>query len=86
MHQRDEAWAELYAHFPDYLGARNIFDVAVESVQTSCGFAVPYMEFTGERPTAKRWAEQQGEDGLQQYWAEKNQVSIDGFPTGLFAD
>ncbi|MCB0013125.1 MAG: pyridoxamine 5'-phosphate oxidase family protein, partial [Anaerolineales bacterium] len=58
VHQRDDAWSELYAHFPDYLGARNIFDVTVESVQTSCGFAVPFMEFAGERPTAKRWAEQ----------------------------
>jgi hypothetical protein len=29
------------------------------------------------------WAEKKGEDGLQQYWQAKNQISIDGLPTYL---
>jgi hypothetical protein len=32
-----------------------------------------------------RWAEKKGEDGLQQYWQDKNQVSIDGLPTYLLS-
>ena len=33
-----------------------------------------------------RWAESKGADGLDAYQHEKNQTSLDGFPTGLFAD
>jgi hypothetical protein len=30
------------------------------------------------------WARAKGVDGIEDYWREKNQVSQDGFPTGLF--
>ena len=83
LHPRDEDWAELQALFPEFPGARNIFDMKVESVQTSCGFAVPFMEYTGERDALIKYAENKGPAGMEAYWAEKNQVSIDGLPTGL---
>ena len=86
LHPRDLDWGELHALFPDYPAARNIFDMTVESVQTSCGFAVPFMEYRGERPALVKYHEKQGPDGVAQYWAEKNQVSIDGFPTGLLVE
>jgi hypothetical protein len=57
----------------------------IDSVQTSCGFSVPFYEFQGERHALRRWAENRGEEGLQNYWEEKNQVSIDGLPTGLLS-
>ena len=33
----DREWDELAAHFTMLPGTRQIFDIAVESVQTSCG-------------------------------------------------
>lgn len=84
IHQQDPDWDRLYTLFPKSEGARNIFLVDLQSVQTSCGFAVPYMDFKEERPILKDWAERKGKEGIQEYWKEKNLVSIDGLPTGLF--
>ncbi len=53
-------------------------------VQTSCGYGVPFHDYVGERPTMDRWAEAKGEAGIEAYWHEKNVVSLDGFPTGMF--
>jgi hypothetical protein len=64
-------------------GARQMVVLQVEKVQTSCGYNVPLFEFVKERDTLMRWAEAKGPDGLEQYWREKNQYSIDGMPTGL---
>ena len=63
------------------LGARQIIRLDVDLVQTSCGYGVPLFDYKQPRPTMRRWAEAKGEDGLAAYWAEKNQRSIDGFPT-----
>jgi hypothetical protein len=84
VHSRDDAWDELAALFPPMPGARQIFDLDVNFVLTSCGFGVPLFEFVGERDTLRRWAQQKGEEGLQKYWAECNQFSIDGKPTSIF--
>jgi hypothetical protein len=78
-------WADLATHFPDLPGARQIFDVAVESVQTSCGYAVPHMTFDEERDLLTNWASKKGPDGIAAYHQEKNVVSIDGLPTGIRA-
>ena len=84
IHPRDEDWKELYAQFPDSNGARQIFDIQVESVQTSCGFAVPFMDYKEDRDVLTKWAENKGKDGIRQYWEDKNVTSIDGAPTGIF--
>lgn len=83
IHPRDNSWDDLADHFPDYLGARQIFDLGIELVQTSCGFAVPYYDFQGERDTLTNWASKKGADGLEEYWMEKNQLSLDGKTTGI---
>jgi hypothetical protein len=62
---------------------RQIVQLNVEAVQTSCGFGVPMYEFVGDRDLLPTWAEKIGEDGLKQYWQDKNQTSIDGLPTYL---
>ena len=80
---RDAAWQEYLALFPAIAGTRQIVRVKVESVQTSCGLAVPFYEFSSDRPSLKEWAEKKGEEGVYAYWQEKNQHSIDGLPTGL---
>ena len=74
------AYQELFNHQP---GTRQFFELSIDAVQTSCGFAVPLFELQGERDTLKKWANQKGESGIQDYWQEKNQVSLDGKPTGI---
>jgi Pyridoxamine 5'-phosphate oxidase len=71
---------ELAERFPDYPGARSIIRVDVERVSTSCGYAVPLMTYVEERSRLVEWAEGKGPDGLTEYRAEKNAVSIDGLP------
>ncbi len=51
--------------------------------QTSCGYAVPFMDYVGERDTLDRWAETKGEEGIIDYRREKNSFSIDKLPTPL---
>lgn len=84
IHERDEEWGRLFSLFPDLPGARQIFLVDLEMVQTSCGFAVPKMELIDERSSLAKWASGKGQDGIKEYWKEKNEVSLDGKETGIF--
>lgn len=86
VHPRDGGWPELAALFQDDVGARQIFRLEVELVQTSCGYAVPRYDLRDERPTLTKWAEQKGREGIEQYWREKNTLSLDGKDTGIFPD
>jgi hypothetical protein len=83
VHSGEADWSELAAHFPPFAGARQIFDVQLESVQTSCGFAVPEYQFVGQRTRLQESLAQRGEAGVHAYWQEKNRTSIDGKPTGM---
>jgi hypothetical protein len=86
VRRQDAEWGELRRHFAELPGERQLIVLDVESVQTSCGYAVPLYTYRGERDTLARWAEKKGAVGLLDYWREKNQVSIDGLPTGLLED
>lgn len=83
VHEGDPEWDGLIELFPPMLGARNVFVLDVDLVQTSCGYGVPLMELTGQRDLMDKWAQKKGTDGLIAYQEEKNRVSIDGFSTGL---
>lgn len=83
IHPRDAEWDQLFALFPSIPGARQILDMDVDLVLASCGKAVPYFDFMGEREDLKEWAERVGDEGLQGVWERKNQVSMDGKPTGI---
>jgi hypothetical protein len=86
IHARDGEWAQLRPLFgPPLAGERQLIIAEIESVQTSCGFAVPLYTFEGDRDILTDWAEKKGPEGVANYWAEKNQRSIDGLPTGLLA-
>ena len=76
----------LSQKFPKITGARQIFEMKVDYVQTSCGFGVPQFNFIEERDTLIKWAENKGDSGLSQYWQEKNQVSLDGLPTKILEE
>ena len=78
---RDPRFENLAEHFTLLPGTRQIILLNVQSVQTSCGFAVPYYQFEGTRPTLVESAEKKGEEGMADYRAKKNRTSIDGLPT-----
>jgi hypothetical protein len=79
----DPAWADLVGHFDELPGHRQIIVLHVESVQTSCGFAVPRMEMVEPRNMLVEWSVKQGEAKLGEYRARKNRVSIDGLANHL---
>lgn len=83
VHEGDPGWEELSAHFDGFLAARNIFDVELDLVQGTCGFGVPLYEFQEQRDLLPSWASKRTPEMLRTYREEKNQVSIDGLPTGL---
>ncbi len=83
IHPPDDGWSEKAALFPPHRSARQIFEMSIDMVQTSCGYAVPLMSFEGERETMQKWVDDKTDDQLQSYRLEKNQKTIDGKPTGL---
>ena len=83
VYPHNEEWRELSPLFEPLPGARQIIVVDITSAQTSCGFAVPFYEFKGERQTLRKFAETKGEEGMEEYRREKNVISIDGLPTGI---
>jgi Pyridoxamine 5'-phosphate oxidase len=77
---QDEAWPVLAAYFDLLPGTRQIFDIAVESVQTSCGWGVPLMHLDKPRDTLTKYHAQADEAA----WLTKvsgRVKSIDGLPT-----
>ncbi|MDL1899416.1 pyridoxamine 5'-phosphate oxidase family protein [Anaerolineae bacterium CFX9] len=76
-------WDELAPHFTLYPGVRQIISAQIHSVQTSCGFAVPKMDFVEDRHKLIEWSEAKGTDGLNAYREKNNLRSIDGLATAL---
>jgi hypothetical protein len=65
------------------VGARQMIYLSIDLVQTSGGYGAPLHDNIGERDTMDQWANAKGSAGIESYWREKNQFSIDGLPTGL---
>ena len=75
----ERGWDELAGHFTMLPGTRQIFDVAVEGVHTSCGYGVPLMTLERERPTLlKHHAKADPGEWAGKY--KRRRTSIDGLP------
>lgn len=83
VHRGDSEWKDLSLHFRPIPGARQIFDVAIDLVQVSCGMAVPRFDYVSDRDQLNDWALKKGQAGLEEYWQQKNELSLDGEPTNL---
>ncbi len=83
IHQRDARWEDLKVHFEDSVGIRQFFEMNVDLVQTSCGYAVPFYDYQGEREALTLWANKRGRAGIEDYWKEENQISLDGKQTNI---
>lgn len=67
-------------------GARQMVRLDVDMVQTSCGMNVPLFDYVEDRDQLTHWAAAKGEAGLEEYRRQKNAVSLDGLPTGMFEE
>lgn len=83
IHAGDADWDSLSAHFAPSHAARQVFDLSIDLVQTSCGYAVPFMDFAGERDTLAKWADDKTDADIRTYWSDRNTQTIDGKPTGI---
>lgn len=77
---QDDEWDALAQHFTLLPGTRQIFVITVESVQTSCGYAVPFMQFEQERDTLKKYHAKADPAEWEAKTAART-TSIDGLPT-----
>lgn len=82
VHPGDADWDTLAANFPEQLGMRQIYDMSIDMVQKSCGYAVPFFDHVADRDVLKSWAADKGAAGIEAYWSERNATTLDGAPTG----
>lgn len=89
LHGRGEAVRPEDPRFPELYGAfgvdaghglRSVIVVDVDRVSDSCGFAVPFLEYVGERTLLDDWAARKTDADLVAYRKERNAASIDGLP------
>ena len=83
IHKNEQEWDQFYSLFDPIPGARQVFDLDVGLVQTSCGMGVPFFDYVEEREQLRKWAIKKGDEGIKEYWKQKNQVSLDGKPTNI---
>src|SRR3954463_6465906 len=82
----DPRFRELLSHFPDIdpaaHGLRAIVVVTAELVRDSCGYAVPYMAYEGDRELHGRRFAREDDESLSAYFAKKEHIatSLDGLP------
>jgi predicted pyridoxine 5'-phosphate oxidase superfamily flavin-nucleotide-binding protein len=80
----DPRFPELVAHFgeADAPGLRAVIVVTAEIVSHTCGFAVPFMDYVGERTLHSEYFGRKSDDEFRGYCAAKefNGQSIDGLP------
>lgn len=81
---QDADWAALYPCFAPLPGTRQIFVVAIDEVQTSCGWGVPHMALERPRDTLNKYNAKYSDDERLAYWRERTAggtaTSIDGLP------
>ena len=86
LHPRDPEWDDAVSHFPKNAGSRQIFNLTVDLVQTSCGTGTAIMPFQKSRAEDELlpfYVDMREED-VKKYWSKNNSVSLDGKPTGIF--
>lgn len=83
IREGNATWDELISLFPATPGTRQIYDITIDSAQTSCGMSIPFFDYKGERKELNDWAKNQSKKEIQEYWEKRNAKSIDGLPTNI---
>lgn len=76
----DAEWDELRGHFDEVSGQRSIIVADIDRTSNACGYAVPFMDFVEDRQRLSDHWDNKTDDELTDYWATRNQTSIDGLP------
>ena len=76
---QDAEWDALATQFTVLPGTRQIFVIDLESIQTSCGWGVPFMSFDRERQTLSKYHAADDPTTRLAKIAKRTQ-SIDGLP------
>ncbi len=76
---QDAEWEATASPFALLPGTRQIFIIDIDSVQTSCGWGVPFMAFEAERPTLSKYHRQDDPVARLEKMRERD-TSIDGLP------
>jgi hypothetical protein len=77
----DPGFADEIAHFPpSHERTRAIIFADITHVQDSCGWAVPFMDFKGERDQLARYIDNRSRDEWYERRLSKGEHSIDGLP------
>jgi len=81
MHDEPE-FDELRPLFskPREIGQRAVVVVTCDRIADSCGFAVPLMDYVGDRDLLAEWAGRRTDADLADYANTRNAHSIDGLP------
>ena len=73
-------FSDLSKLFPVSTSTRAVILVSLNRIADSCGYGVPLYSYEGERTQLPAWAERKGVEGLDEYRAQNNSISIDGIP------
>jgi hypothetical protein len=82
----DPGFAELAALFDHMPGIRSVIVVDLDRIQDSCGFSIPFYEYTGERDQLLRAHAHLPEDQWRERRYRRNEQSVDGLPGFLPPD
>src|SRR5438105_7473130 len=86
VNPRQAEWENMHGHFNSIAGERQIIILDIDSIMTTCGFAVPLYDYKGDRELLPEFACNMGEEGMDDHRHTRNQLSIDGLPTDLFEE
>ena len=75
-----DSWNAHIDLFPPFVGVRQIIEMDIDLVLTSCGMAVPLYDYVEDRDLLVKSAEKKGEAGLKAYRDKVSRVSLDGKP------
>ncbi len=78
IYPEQDAWNSYIDLFPSFVGVRQIIDLDIDLVLTSCGQAVPLYEYIEDRDLLVKSANKKGEAGLKAYRDKVSRVSLDG--------
>lgn len=84
IHEKDESWENYINQFENHKGARQVFELEIESVNSACGMGVPLYEYQGQRSDLTKYYKNTTKEEHIEYMKKNNQVSFDGKETKLF--
>ena len=84
IQEKDNHWDEYISNFDNTHAARQVFELNIESVNSSCGWGVPLYEYQGQREKLSDYYKNSTKEEHLEYMKKNNQLSFDGKETKLF--